>query len=289
MTYYFNVAFEDDAGCPEAFRIVIGRDHKISFTHLKFDDVDAFELWVYDGVCPTIQERDSAGSLVYTVDSLLLVTDDAKPVFISMLAQAAAFNGRTKDYSEEATLGYLLDIAGSSVYTSAFDRCGKGFGNGLDPLVLETVVSRGSKMVSRVFRGEDLNRFALPASTVFGQAAVDEFLSDYIAAALFSSTGMGTPDSDSSLQQQGFQADDLDAETRCQMQKDCLSFIQSHWMRIPLDKAHQAGADFWLTRNRHGAGFWDGDWPEADGKALTEASHGYGSLDLFVNDDGKIC
>jgi len=33
----------------------------------------------------------------------------------------------------------------------------------------------------------------------------------------------------------------------------------------------QAGHDFWLTRNGHGAGFWDGDWPET-GDALTEAS-----------------
>lgn len=49
----------------------------------------------------------------------------------------------------------------------------------------------------------------------------------------------------------------------------------------------QIGHDFWLTRNGHGAGFWDrglgerGDW-------LTKQTEGYGTSDLGVNADGKI-
>ena len=41
----------------------------------------------------------------------------------------------------------------------------------------------------------------------------------------------------------------------------------------------QAGHDFWLTRNRHGSGFWDRDYrTEARNIliALTDASHAYG-------------
>lgn len=34
--------------------------------------------------------------------------------------------------------------------------------------------------------------------------------------------------------------------------------------------------DFWLTRNHHGAGFWDGDYPDAVGKELTRISHTFG-------------
>jgi hypothetical protein len=46
--------------------------------------------------------------------------------------------------------------------------------------------------------------------------------------------------------------------------------------------------DFWLTRNHHGAGFWDGDYPEPLGKQLTELAHSYGECELYVGDDSKI-
>lgn len=45
------------------------------------------------------------------------------------------------------------------------------------------------------------------------------------------------------------------------------------------------GHDFWLTRNRHGAGFWDGDLPDALGKRLTDAAHAYGECGLYLGDD----
>jgi hypothetical protein len=41
------------------------------------------------------------------------------------------------------------------------------------------------------------------------------------------------------------------------------------------DDPYQAGMDLWLTRNRHGAGFWDGDWPRRD--EMTSAAHIEGS------------
>ena len=40
--------------------------------------------------------------------------------------------------------------------------------------------------------------------------------------------------------------------------------------------------DFWLTRNRHGAGFWDRGLG-AIGDRLTAMSHTYGSVDLYLN------
>ena len=53
------------------------------------------------------------------------------------------------------------------------------------------------------------------------------------------------------------------------------------------DLAH-AGHDFWLTRNRHGAGFWDGDLPEDIGEPLTKAAHAFGECDLYTGDDGQL-
>jgi hypothetical protein len=46
--------------------------------------------------------------------------------------------------------------------------------------------------------------------------------------------------------------------------------------------------DFWLTRNHHGAGFWDGDYPEPLATKLTELAHSFGEQNLYVGDDGKF-
>jgi hypothetical protein len=43
-----------------------------------------------------------------------------------------------------------------------------------------------------------------------------------------------------------------------------------------------------LTRNGHGAGFWDGDWPQTVGQRLTKAAKIYGSVDLVIGKDGLI-
>ena len=45
----------------------------------------------------------------------------------------------------------------------------------------------------------------------------------------------------------------------------------------------RAGHDFWLTRNGHGVGFWDGDWPEPFAEQLTEAAKRAGGRDLYVS------
>jgi hypothetical protein len=79
------------------------------------------------------------------------------------------------------------------------------------------------------------------------------------------------------------------------MKADCKKFQDKHQERIlnsclcsdkPLE---QAGHDFWLTRNGHGAGFWEtGDWTEEAGRILTDASKGFKESHLCIGDDGKI-
>ena len=49
-----------------------------------------------------------------------------------------------------------------------------------------------------------------------------------------------------------------------------------------------AAHDFWLTRNRHGAGFWDRGLGEI-GQKLTQACRPYGGVYLYISDNGKVC
>src|SRR5476651_2334327 len=81
--------------------------------------------------------------------------------------------------------------------------------------------------------------------------------------------------------------DDISALTLAQMIEDCAAFQSQHWDLISSD-AVRAGHDFWLTRNHHGAGFWDGDWPIDAATILTAESHAYGESTLYVGNDGKL-
>jgi len=50
----------------------------------------------------------------------------------------------------------------------------------------------------------------------------------------------------------------------------------------------QAGHDFWMTRQGHGCGFCDGDWPEPYASALDAAAKVAGECEPYLGDDGLI-
>jgi hypothetical protein len=76
------------------------------------------------------------------------------------------------------------------------------------------------------------------------------------------------------------------------MRQDCADFVDGiesadlFAYLLEFDYS-QMGHDFWLTRNRHGAGFWDRGLG-ALGDRLTSAAHAYGEVDLYVGDDGRL-
>ena len=115
---------------------------------------------------------------------------------------------------------------------------------------------------------------------------MDAFCTAYVEAALWSSTDNSNEQGGDPLDQ-NYSVEDISPETMKQMHADCASFQEKAWDDIS-DDVEGAGHDFWLTRNGHGAGFWDGDWPEEIGERLTALSKEYGEVDLYVGDDGKV-
>lgn len=112
-------------------------------------------------------------------------------------------------------------------------------------------------------------------------AIVSDFKDAYVTAAL----ALSTDDNDAPLDDT-YSSSDLPAETLEKMYNDCNEFVRKYG-NIIAQEPRKAGQDFWLTRNGHGAGFWDGDW-EKDGELLTQASKVFGEVDLYVGDDGQI-
>ena len=112
------------------------------------------------------------------------------------------------------------------------------------------------------------------------EAAMDEFTKAYVECALWSSTDDNGKPLDTLR-------DTLSPDALLSMIEDCRRFQKEHWADIASNPA-RAGHDYWLTRNGHGAGFWDGDWPKEIGKRLTVASEAAGECTLYIGDTGLI-
>jgi hypothetical protein len=82
---------------------------------------------------------------------------------------------------------------------------------------------------------------------------------------------------------------ELSPELAKRIEADCYSFYARMYFYIEPEgqRADRAGRDFYLTRQGHGAGFWDGGWP-IYGETLTKISKGYGSVGLYLSDNGEI-
>lgn len=81
--------------------------------------------------------------------------------------------------------------------------------------------------------------------------------------------------------------EDIHPDALKSITQECHDFVLANILDLMDVDAEQAGLDFYLTRNRHGAGFWDRGLGVI-GKRLTDAAHVYGSQSLVTGNDGKL-
>ena len=110
---------------------------------------------------------------------------------------------------------------------------------------------------------------------------LETFTAAYIKAMYFSDTGdEGQPPSDAELSE----------EAQLDIEADCRSFWRRFGCYVTTeictnafdDSVSQAGHDFFFTRNGHGCGFWEDEWPETYRDMLAAAARGYGELNLHL-------
>lgn len=129
---------------------------------------------------------------------------------------------------------------------------------------------------------------------------LEEFTQAYLVTALWSSNDESDESGGQPLDLNRDE-DDIASDSRERMEKDCEKFFRANHdamaSAIETGKVKygpdfgpygRAGHDFWLTRNGHGAGFWDGDWPEPFAAELTNAAKQAGGCDLYLGDDKQI-
>jgi len=113
---------------------------------------------------------------------------------------------------------------------------------------------------------------------------MDKYLQEYLITALWSSTD----DSDRPLDE-NYDITDIDNQSIQQAKKDMSDFETKASALYNLDILDMPiGHDFWLTRNGHGSGFWDGDYPEEIGESLTKLSKEFKEVNLTIGDNGKL-
>lgn len=118
---------------------------------------------------------------------------------------------------------------------------------------------------------------------------IEGVLSGYIEAALWSTMDHSTPAGGVPLDR-NYSRDDLssDASSRARADVELFALLHDEDMQATGADDEQLGHDLWLTRNGHGAGFWDRGYDEAVAERLTEGAHALGEIDLVVGDDGKL-
>lgn len=141
---------------------------------------------------------------------------------------------------------------------------------------------------------------------------LDSFTQGYIEALFFTSEAAGVTTAEWRAIEDHAQGSipgdvgfsDLAPETLAAIIADCAKFQAGEARKAVLEAedneelgylfegiggvSAKAGRDFWFTRNGHGRGFWDGDWPEPYATALDEATEAFGEVDVYLGDDGKV-
>jgi hypothetical protein len=116
---------------------------------------------------------------------------------------------------------------------------------------------------------------------------MDDFTRQYLETALWSSTDECREDGGDPMDA-NYGIEDIDPDAVAAAVADCDRFREAAGELLDEHPDATMGAhDFWLTRNGHGAGFWDGDWPE-NGDRLTELSKTFGECHLYIGDDGAV-
>lgn len=108
----------------------------------------------------------------------------------------------------------------------------------------------------------------------------------YLIAMLWTETG-----DDDEFLDRDYGTDDVSTAARNTATGDCESFLElaaSLIEQLPDSyTAEQFGHDFLLTRNGHGAGFWDRGLGDT-GREFTQHANSYGDIHAFIDDAGTI-
>lgn len=125
----------------------------------------------------------------------------------------------------------------------------------------------------------------------YSQQDFDDAYDAMIECALWSSLAYGPDETHDPISADELHDEShIDPDLLAEWRGDLRAFMEDNEADLARWDTEQIGDDFWLTRNRHGAGFWDRGI-EPEGRRLTDAAHVYGETDpqLYyqIDDNGE--
>ena len=119
------------------------------------------------------------------------------------------------------------------------------------------------------------------------------FIDAYLECALWATLDQSDENTGGSPLNMNYHAWDFSQEALDEIEQDCLAFFRANRELLetyngPYPWDEHGGYNFFLTRNHHGCGYWDGDYHEEAGEQLTDAAHAYGTQEPYVGDNGKL-
>jgi hypothetical protein len=161
--------------------------------------------------------------------------------------------------------------------------------------VITLIEHHGLGLPTVVFENGDTNTwtrdtrfFVVDGHADKGERFIATAVAAYVKTALWATTAHDEDgDVDENLDTLGYTIDDLTPAALADVEADVEGFVVSCWADVRDLDPEQVGHDLLLTRDGHGAGFWDRGLGER-GDRLTAMAKPYGDSNFHVGDDGKI-
>jgi hypothetical protein len=126
------------------------------------------------------------------------------------------------------------------------------------------------------------------------QADIDAIVNGYLDCQLWA--GMDMDREDTNLDQ-NYGREDISGDYVAKVREELLTVVTDHPLAVRMyltarertgyDRNELFGHDFYLTRERHGAGFWDRGLGEL-GDYLTDIAHAYGDAEELYDDGNGV-
>lgn len=121
---------------------------------------------------------------------------------------------------------------------------------------------------------------------------LDKMALQYVVTLLWAETTEAPEGSGTEPLDESFAPEDLSPEFWQRVCQDVWKFVQADLDGVWRHNPELAGHDLWLSRNGHGAGFFDGDWSQTEfgdaGDYLQKLAEGMGEVWVYIGDDGVL-
>ena len=114
---------------------------------------------------------------------------------------------------------------------------------------------------------------------------IEEIALHYMVAAAWSTSG--GDDINGNPEHESLEEFEFSEKAKAESFKDCEAFVKRAGALLDGITDEMVGHDFWLTRARHGVGFWDRGLGE-QGEKLTKLCDEIGETWLYLGDDGLL-